>query len=152
MNDTHTADKIKVKTRDFDEIEITEKDIINFPNGIFAFEEYKNYIIISPLGCGKYPVWLQSTENQNLCFILFNPMEFCADYRAEVDDDEISVIDLKSSEDAMLYVIAVIPEDNMKATVNLKSPIIVNTVNNKAVQVIVTDDYPIKFPAFAQGG
>lgn len=148
MNDT--MEKITVKTRDFDEIQVSPKDIITFPEGIFAFEDYKTYILITPLGSGKFPVWLQSTENPNLCFILFNPLEFCPDYRVTVADEDLIPLDLDSDEETGFYVIAVIPENNMDATVNLKSPIIINTKNNKAVQVIVADDYPIKFPVFAK--
>ena len=74
-------DKIKVVTRDFDEIEVTENDIITFPRGLFAFEEERKFILLTPLGEGKSPVWLQSTENPSLCFIMFSPFEFWADYR-----------------------------------------------------------------------
>lgn len=150
MNDT--INRIKVKTRDFDEIEVAPSEIITFPNGIFAFEDYKDYILIAPLGNGKCPVWLQSTENPNLCFILFDPLEFCSDYRVMVADEDVAVLDIEDDNDAKFYVIAVIPENNMDATVNLKSPVIINTRNNKAAQVIAADDYPIKFPVFAKEG
>ncbi|MCM1522978.1 MAG: flagellar assembly protein FliW [Ruminococcus sp.] len=149
MNET--MEKITVKTRDFDEIQVSKKDIITFPNGIFAFEEYRDYILLTPLGEGKFPVWLQSTENPNLCFILFNPLEFCPEYRVTVADEDVEPLEMDSDEDSRFYVISVIPENYMDATVNLKSPIIVNSRNNKAVQVIVADDYPIKFPVFAKG-
>lgn len=148
MNET--ISRITVKTRDFDEIEVSPSEIISFPQGIFAFEDYKDYILISPLGSGKCPVWLQSTENPNLCFILFDPLEFCADYQVTVADEDIAFIEMESDSDAKFYVIAVIPENNMDATVNLKSPIIINTKNNKAAQVIAANDYPIKFPVFAK--
>ena len=95
-------------------------------------------------------MWLQSTENPNLCFILFDPLEFCSDYRVTVADEDVDVLDMEDDNDAKFYVIAVIPENNMEATVNLKSPIIINTKNNKAAQVIAADDYPIKFPVFAK--
>lgn len=152
MSMNETINRIKIKTRDFDEIEVASSEIITFPNGLFAFEEYKDYILISPLGNGKCPVWLQSAENPNLCFILFDPLEFCADYRVMVADEDVAVLDMADDNDAKFYVIAVIPENNMDATVNLKSPIIINTRNNKAAQVITADDYPIKFPVFAKEG
>ena len=147
-----TMEKIKVMTRDFDEIEVTEKDIITFTNGIFAFEQYSRYILISPLGNGKCPVWLQSVDNPGLCFIMFDPFEFCRNYRVTADEGDLSAIDITDEKDAAFYVIAVIPEDHMEATVNLKSPIIINSKNNKAVQIIAAEDYPIKFPVFAKEG
>ena len=52
---------------------------------------------------------------------------------------EDSVIDYLS--------MAVIPDDYLKTTVNLKSPLVVNSDNNKAAQVIAQENYPIKFPA-----
>lgn len=145
-----TMSRITVKTRDFDEIQVSSKDIITFPQGIFAFEEYRDYIIIAPLGEGKFPVWLQSVENPNLCFILFDPFEFCADYRVTVADEDVEPLEMENDSDAKFYVIAVIPENNLDATVNLKSPVIVNPKNNRAVQVVAADDYPIKFPVFAK--
>ena len=33
-------------------------------------------------------------------------------------------------------------------TINLKGPMIINTVNNRAVQLIVEDDYPVRFPIY----
>jgi flagellar assembly factor FliW len=33
-------------------------------------------------------------------------------------------------------------------TMNLKAPIIINTENNKAAQIIVEDDYPVKFKVY----
>lgn len=147
-----SSERIKIKTRDFDEIEVTSDEIITFPNGIFAFENYKKYIFICPLGTGKYPVWLQSVENPDLCFILFNPLEFCKGYRITVIDDDLTPIELDNDDDAQFFVIAVVPENHMDATVNLKSPIVLNTKNNKAAQIIVADDYPIKFPVFAKEG
>lgn len=147
------TNKIKVKTRDFDEIEITEKDIITFPNGLFAFEEYTKYILISPLGNGKCPVWLQSTENSGLCFIMFDPHEFCQNYQFTVDDGDISVLGSSDLSKNQFFVIAVIPENaHLDATVNLKSPVIINPENNMAAQVIVAENYPIKFPVFAKEG
>ena len=62
-----------VKTRNFGEQEISEDKIISFPNGIFAFEDEHRFIMLSPLGDDVYPAWLQSVDNENLCFIVFDP-------------------------------------------------------------------------------
>ncbi|MDE7295230.1 MAG: flagellar assembly protein FliW [Oscillospiraceae bacterium] len=150
--DNIAAGKITVKTRDFDEIEISEKEIITFPQGLFAFEEEKKFILLTPLGEGKSPVWLQSTENPSLCFIMFSPFEFCPDYRVTVPDEDISFLEITDHKDAAFYVIAVIPENNMDSTVNMKSPVIINTANRLGGQVIAAENYPIKFPVFAKEG
>lgn len=149
---TEGTAKIKVKTRDFDEIEVCEKEVITFPRGLFAFEEERKFILLTPLGEGKSPVWLQSTENPSLCFIMFSPFEFCPDYRVTVTDEDISFLDMTNHEKAAFYVIAVIPENNMESTVNMKSPVIINTENRLGAQIIAAENYPIKFPVFAKEG
>ncbi|MCM1577902.1 MAG: flagellar assembly protein FliW [Ruminococcus sp.] len=146
------SEKITVKTRDFDEIEVSGKDIITFPKGLFAFEDEKSFILLTPLGEGKSPVWLQSTGNPALCFIMFSPFEFCGDYRVTVPDEDISYLELNDRSDAAFYVIAVIPENNMDSTVNMKSPVIINTKKHLGGQVIAAENYPIKFPVFAKEG
>lgn len=151
MSSTSKLDeRITVKTRDFDEIQISERDIITFPDGLFAFEESKRFFLISPLGEGRSPVWLQSVDDPSLCFILFSPFEFCSDYSVTVSDNDMD-FPKPQDKDALYYVIAMIPEhDNMSATVNLKSPLIINTRTRKAVQIIADENYPIKFPVFAK--
>ena len=41
---------MKIKTRDFGEVEIEESTVITVPNGIIGFEDVKRYTLLSPLG------------------------------------------------------------------------------------------------------
>ena len=41
-----------------------------------------------------------------------------------------------------------VPTDIEKMTANLKAPIVINMENNKAVQIIVEDDYQVKHPIY----
>lgn len=144
------SNAIKVKTRDFDEIEIPENEIIHFAKGIFAFEDQTKYVLLAPRGENQFPMWLQSVENENLCFIIFNPLECCTDYHVTLTDEEKSLLAVeKGQEDKVEYlVIAVVPENYGDTTVNLKSPIAVNTLNNRAIQIIAPENYPLRFPLF----
>lgn len=143
---------IKVQTRDFDVIEIPENEIITFPNGLYAFEEYTKYVLIAPRGENQFPMWLQSIENSGLCFIIFDPLEICEDYSVTMSAEEKQVINVQEGcEDKVEFlVIAVVPENYCDTTVNLKSPIAVNTLNNTAVQVIAPEKYPLKCPVFVK--
>lgn len=136
-----------IKTRDFGEIDISENVIINFPNGIYAFEEDHRFVLLSPCGENKYPMWLQSLDNENLCFIVFDPREFVVDYAVTIDEETKAALDIKEDSVIDYLSMAVIPDDYLKTTVNLKSPLVVNSDNNKAAQVIAQENYPIKFPA-----
>lgn len=140
-----------IKTRDFGEEEISEEVIIDFPNGVYAFEENHRFVLLSPCGENKYPMWLQSADDQNLCFIVFDPREFVPDYSVELDAETKKLLGENSSELDFLCM-AVVPNEYINTTLNLKSPIVINSAEKKGVQVIAAENYPLKFPAFKKEG
>ncbi len=141
-----------IKTRDFGEQNVAEDKIITFPHGIFAFEDEHRFIMFSPLGEDKYPSWLQSVDNENLCFIVFEPQQIVKDYAVTADAESLSAIELGENDSAQYLVLAVVPEEYKDTTVNLKSPIIINTEKMLAAQTIAAENYPIKFPIFKKEG
>lgn len=140
-----------IKTRDFGEEEISEEVIIDFPNGVYAFEENKRFVLLSPCGEDKYPMWLQSVDNPNLCFIVFDPREFVSDYSVELDKETKELLKADGAELDLLCM-AVVPDEYINTTLNLKSPIVINSEAKKGVQVIAAENYPLKFPAFKKEG
>lgn len=140
-----------IKTRDFGEEEISEEVIIDFPNGVYAFEENHRFVLLSPCGENKYPMWLQSVDDQNLCFIVFDPREFVPDYSVELDAETKKLLGENSTELDLLCM-AVVPNEYINTTLNLKSPIVINSAEKKGVQVIAAENYPLKFPAFKKEG
>lgn len=141
---------IKVKTRDFDEIEISEKEILNFPEGVFAFEDSKRFVLLAPMGENKFPMWLQCVDDENVCFIIFDPLKSCPDYSVTLSEKEKKIlgIDGNAGNNIEYLAIGVVPDNYEDTTINLKSPIAVNTAINTAVQIIAPEKYPIKFPLF----
>lgn len=137
-----------VISRDFGEIFVEDEMIINFPNGVFAFEDVHRFVLLSPLGDNVYPMWLQCIDNPDLCFIVFDPTAFYEGYSVNLEQDDIDSIKLNSEDDIHYLTIAVVPQDFHEATVNLKSPIVINFTENKAVQVIAHENYPLKHPVF----
>ena len=93
-------------------------------------------------------MWLQSLDNENLCFIVFDPKEFAADYSVTIDDDALKTLGAGKDFVPDYLVIAVVPEDYIDSTVNMKSPIVINSEKRTAMQVIAQESYPIKYPAF----
>ena len=141
---------IVIETRDLGTIEIPESNIISFPNGIYAFEDIKSFVAISPLGESIYPMWLQAVERPSLCFIVYSPSEIIPDYKLDIDDNDLASIGYEDGNDICTLAIASIPENNFKkTTVNLKSPIVVNKTKMLAAQVILEEDYLIRHPLFS---
>ena len=144
--------KTTIKTRDFGEIEISENDIITFPSGLFAFEDLRNFVIISPLGDGIYPMWLQSAEKEKPCFIVYNPFEIIKGYSPVLSKADKKAVNFSDGDEIFYLVIAVVPSDVKKTTVNLKSPIVINRTKSTAAQIILDENYDIKFSIFCDKG
>ena len=47
--------------------------------------------------------------------------------------------------------VAIVPEDYRKTTINLRCPIVVNTKERIAAQVILTEHYEFKAPVYEEG-
>lgn len=139
---------MKINTRDFGEIEIDEKDIIRFENKIFGFEEYTQFIIIDDDEFNGELAWLQSVEEESLCFIISNPLQTVEGYDPNIDKVAKSALGDGEYE---IWVMMVVKDDIYESTVNLKSPLIINLENNQAMQTILEDDYSIKYKLFQNG-
>ena len=139
---------LKIETRDFGAIEVDEKNVYDFPNGLYAFEEDKKFALLSPLGEDVFPMWLQSLDDPSLCFIVFNPLLIDGGFTVTLADNERSLLGLKPDDDCAALVIAKVPADYKHTTVNMKSPIVINKALRKAVQVILPMDYPFRMPVY----
>jgi flagellar assembly factor FliW len=128
---------MKVDTKAFGTLEIDDKQKVSFPQGLFGFEEYIEYVLID----SENPpfLWLQSVEEKEIAFVLINPFLFRKDYEANVTNEELAEIGIKSSENALIFVIVTIPQDGGPMTANLQGPLIINKENMTGMQAILSD-------------
>jgi flagellar assembly factor FliW len=138
---------MKINTRDFGEVEINKEDIINFEGRIYGFDQYNEFVIIYDDEFNGEYAWLQSVEEPHLCFIIANSA-LVQTYKPSFEKDAHDVI---GSGDYECWLMMVVSEDIKNCTVNLKSPVIINLDNHKAMQLILEDEYPIKFYLFQPG-
>jgi len=127
-------------------MEVGEEEIIRFPMGIFAFEDERSFVLIKKAGPAAY---LQSTSGEDPRFVVFEPGDIVEGYKPAIPKDVMKTLGADSEEELRLYVIAVVPENIRKMTVNLKSPVVVNMKKRLAMQVILEDGaYPVRFGVF----
>lgn len=140
---------MKIKTTLLGELEFEEKDIFYFPEGIPAFKEEKQFLIIA-MGEGAPFYYMQSAANPDLCLVLAEPFMFFPDYGIEVGDEELDKLECQNRrEDLLVYVILTVPEDFKESTANLLAPIIVNQEKKRGIQfVAVNSEYKTKHPIF----
>ena len=138
---------MKISTRDFGEVEINDNTIINIPNGILGFEKYTKYTLLSPLGEDTFPMWLQCTEAPQPCFVVYDPMHIYPDYKFEITDEEQTQLKIGGDVPYRVLTVAIVPDDYKKTTINLRCPLVINTKENIAAQIIL-EDYDFKYPVY----
>lgn len=127
-------------TRDFGTIECNEDDIFTFDQPPFGFEQFKKYILLYDDEISPEIAWLQSTENENLCFILLETSAVPSINYKPVYDLPKGFGDGEVVE----FGICVLAEEFQYSTINLKSPIIINMTQKRGVQVILQQDYSVR--------
>lgn len=144
---------MKIQTADFGEVIIEEKDLINFPDGLYAFEEYKHYVLLNYDTDQKFnPIMcLQNIHSQHPSFTVMDPLYFYPQYNPKISSKDKSKIQCQDEKKLRFLVLAVVKENIYESSVNLKSPIVINSDNKMACQVILEeDDYPMRYPIFSQ--
>lgn len=131
-------------------IEVLDDEEIQFVSGLKGFDELKRYILI-PMGENSKFFWLQSLEDTEIVLPCMNPLEICSDYSPIIDEEIFNEIEAADDSDILVINTVSIPGEINLATINLAAPIIINTSNNKAVQVVLQDDmYPVRYNIFKE--
>ncbi len=115
-------------------IEIDEQAIVEFPTGIPAFEEDKEFVII-PLDKQGPFFYLLAVNNPELCLVTVDPFVFFPDYSVEVSDEELKKLNANQDSLSLLSILN-IPEDFKQATANLFAPLVIDTVGKRGMQYI----------------
>ncbi len=123
-----------IESKPFGRIEVTERQIISFPVGIFGFEFLHEYALLDAAQPGFY--WLQSTEEPEIAFILLNPYELRSDYVLDIGEDDLELIRYDEEEDLLVFAIITIPEDQTQISANLAGPVLINRVHQLGRQCI----------------
>ncbi|MFT3951784.1 MAG: flagellar assembly protein FliW [Oscillospiraceae bacterium] len=140
---------MEIKTRDFGTVEAQESDLLTFKAPIYGFEDYSRFLMLFDDEIGDGYCWLQSAEDAQVCFILAN-VSAAADFAPEgyrpVFPPECEKLLGAGEKETWLVMVAA--ENFEDSTVNLKSPIAVNSAAMTAGQFILEESYPIRYPLF----
>lgn len=134
---------MEIITRDFGTICTSPDEVIEFCQPILGFEKETKYVLLGDTEIGNHFSWLQSIDNPELCFVLADPDLVDPNYKANIPE---SVTKIVGSTHCECWLIAYIPDNFANATVNLKSPILININTRQAAQVVLDQKYPIRHP------
>ncbi|MFZ5353327.1 MAG: flagellar assembly protein FliW [Bacillota bacterium] len=129
---------MRIKTKFFGEIEANEESIFVFESGIPGFADLHKYVIMSEEG--SLFNYMQSIDNEDVCFVMVNPFYIMEDYDIELCESTVSKLEIEKPEDIAIYSILTIYDGAKKITANLKAPLVINTINKKGIQEVVDDD------------
>ncbi len=141
---------MKIKTKFYEELEISTDEMIHFPEGLPGFETEKRFVYLHPedsvFGC------LQSCQTPEVAFIVISPFRLCPDYDFVLDEKKVDLLGLAKPDDALILAIVTIPPGQPdQATVNLQAPLVINPQTRKGIQVILSDSgYPLRFRLWAK--
>lgn len=139
---------MNIQTKYHGEITIEETDIIRFENGIPGFLNEQQFIILPLTEDGIYSI-MQSVRTSQLAFVITNPFIFYKDYDFTVEDMVVKQLGIETITDVKVFNILTLQDPFENTTVNLQAPIIINTKNNLAKQVILNNEsYKTKHPLF----
>jgi len=134
---------MKIRTKPYGEIEVSEKQKLFFPEGVIGFEGIHDYYLIDSKEGPFY--WLQSAEYPELAFLLVNPRLFMDNYKLEVRRADLEPLGTEIEDELLDFTIVTVPEDPEKISANLMGPVIVNRKTCVAMQVISeNDEYGVK--------
>lgn len=126
------------------EIEVPDDKLIYMERPVLGFETYKQFCLIE-VDELKPLLWLQSTDEPTLAFLVVNPRIFEPKYKIEINSKEIAELQINDVSFVETYVVVTLAAKPEDMTVNLQGPILINTENNRGKQlVLVNSEYEVK--------
>ncbi|HCR16779.1 MAG TPA: flagellar assembly protein FliW [Candidatus Latescibacteria bacterium] len=136
----HMKDEvIRFKHVRFEEQEVSRERVIEFPDGVPGFEQFKSFAVFSNPESEPFQ-WLLSIENEQLGFVVINPLMIWAEYDPRISREDLKSLEVDDPEDVVIYTIVTLTDDPMGVTANLSGPILLNSANMKARQLALLDD------------
>jgi flagellar assembly factor FliW len=138
------AAAVEIDTTRFGKIIINESELIEMRGAILGFEKLKRFVLLTVEGNMPF-WWLQSVEDQAIAFVVINPRIVKPDFDPPISRGDFESLNIQEMEEVALLSITTIRSDPFRATTNLRAPILINTSNRCAKQVIIEDpDYAIQ--------
>ncbi len=117
---------------------------------MYGFPESKSFILIGTMTEDFPFVWLQSVDEEQVAFLVTNPFFFKEGYDFNINEADMKDLGITENDEIEIAATVVVPSEVQDATMNLKSPIVINFMGKTAKQIILDEDYPYKYRLFNQ--
>lgn len=128
-----------INTKYLGEIEISQDQILTFPQGLLGFESHHEFVLLSVPDNGHFR-FLQDINNTYISFLVINPWDFFQDYEINLPKEELLKIGIQSNENKPnIYNIVTLGKTFNESTSNLLAPIVLNLDNKRGKQFVLND-------------
>lgn len=144
---------MKIETKFLGTVEINESEIINFNSGIPGFPDLQKFALL-PIDADLPLAVLQSTEEQEIGFVVAYPFAFKKDYTFEISEEDKEELQIEKEEDVIAYTIVTLKESFPESTLNLLAPVVINVSKKCGKQIVLQDNekYPLRYVVGALEG
>jgi len=141
---------LKLETQSFGTLDYDDNAVLQLREGMLGFAKHKRYILVENDEILPFK-WLQSLDDQHVSFPVIDPHLVLSSYVCALTPEDLTSLQIEREEDVVKLVVAVIPEDPLQTTVNLKAPIIINHKLMAGKQIVLTNsDYHTHQPLVSE--
>lgn len=129
---------MEIKNPQFRAVEVEEKDVIRFPNGLPGFEGLTRFVVIED--DESAPIcWFVPVDDQDIAFAVVDPKLFFPDYHVILPKPDQETLHLSNEEDARVLVIVTVSSHPAEMTANLMAPVVINAKEGIGKQVVLSE-------------
>ncbi|MFC9541775.1 flagellar assembly protein FliW [Lysinibacillus sp. NPDC056959] len=138
---------MKIATKFLGEVEIMEKDILTFEQGLLGLEDHKRFVLL-PISEEHPLVLLQSVEQVEIGFVVAYPFAFKKDYSFDLSAEDLEQLQIENEEDVLTYSVVTMKETLQDSTINLLAPLVINMDKKRGKQIVLQDNkaFPLRYP------
>lgn len=137
---------MQIETKFHGQLTIQQDQTWTFPKGLPGFEDEQSFVLLPIEGNEVFQV-LQSTKTAMIAFIVTNPFTLMDDYSFKIDEPTIELLKIKDQSEVFILNVLSLKDPFEASTINLQAPLIFQTTEKKAKQMILNDaQYSMRHP------
>jgi flagellar assembly factor FliW len=139
---------LKIPTRRFGTVEIAEDQVVYVPDGLIGFPGQKRYVLLEHKKGSPF-VWFQAVDEEDLAFLLIDPLLCEPDYEFLIGPQDREALELSDSCEGMqtLVIVNITSAGPLEITANLLGPVVMNVKKRLARQIVLYQSpYSTRFP------
>jgi len=138
-----------VSSTRFGILNVPAEAVLTFPAGLLGFPEWTRYVMLDHDTDAPFK-WLHCAEEASLAFVVIDPALVNPNYRVTISSEARFEVEGSETDEMSLAVILTIPSDDPSSvTANLRGPLLMNPRTRLCKQLVLTEDYPTRYPVFS---